>query len=47
MLTTNDLYKQYAELEELWKKINIKKDLRLFKSKNSSRCSSKKSSKKY
>jgi len=37
MLTTNDLYKQYAELEELWIKINIKKDLKLLKSRNSSK----------
>ena len=31
MITTKDLYLQYAKLERLWELINIKKDLRNLK----------------
>ena len=37
MLTTKNLYLEYEKLERLWKLINIKKDLRILKSRNSSR----------
>jgi len=37
MLTTKNLYLQYEKLERLWNLINIKKDLRILKSRKSSR----------
>jgi len=43
MITTKDLYLQYAKLERLWELINIKKDLRNLKS----RCSSRNSTRRF
>ena len=37
MITTKELYLQFEKLERLWQLINIKKDLRVLKSRCSSR----------